>query len=127
MQLYTDTYLFEDGQTAAVTSSVTTTGSITIPGFESAEIEAGSKTAAIHLYNPEKNDCYFEISIILSNGAELYHSNLLAPGQDLYEIPLNQSLSAGTYSATLHYSTYTTDGTYTSLNGADVPVKLVVS
>ncbi len=98
---------------------------ISIPGFESATIEADSTTAALYLYNPAANECYFVISIYLEDGTLLYQSKLVSPGQELYEIELEQALSAGTYSAYINYATYTMDGNYTPLNGATVPYTMI--
>lgn len=99
--------------------------SITIPGFESMTVSANAKQIKAHLYNPEKNNCYFEISIILSDKEEeIYKSKYIKPGQHLYDITLTRELPAGTYSAVLHYSTYSLDD-YIPLNGADVPITLI--
>lgn len=99
--------------------------SISIPGKESMKIQAEEKSVSVDLYNPEDNKCYFEISILLEDGTELYKSKLVKPGQNIYKINLNKELAKGTYNATIHYSTYTMDGNYTPLNGANVPVKLI--
>ena len=101
--------------------------SISIPGFERMTIPAGEKTVPATLYNPEGNECYFKISIILSaSSEEIYASKLISPGQRLYQIELSRALEAGTYSAVLHYNAYTlTD--QKDLNGANVPFELVVN
>ncbi len=106
-------------------------GYISIPGFDSATIDAGSETVSLYLYNPEANECYFVISIYLyegQNGEEelIYQSKLVSPGQELYEITLERALEAGTYQAYVNYATYTMDGEYTPLNGANVPFTLNV-
>ncbi|MCC8356543.1 MAG: hypothetical protein LJU34_01620 [Oscillospiraceae bacterium] len=104
---------------------------ISIPGFESATIDADSETVSLYLYNPEGNECYFVISIYLyegQDGAEelIYQSKLVSPGQELYEITLERALEAGAYQAYVNYATYTMDGEYTPLNGANVPFTLTV-
>lgn len=120
-------YRFEEDQ-SVTTAEKTESDKITIPGFESMTIKAGETKATTHLYNPEDNNCYFEISIILKNSeSEIYQSKLIKPGQNLYEIELDRAMSKGTYDAVLHYNTYTTDGSYTPLNGANVPFELVVN
>lgn len=100
---------------------------ISIPGFEAWTVDAGKTAASTNFYNPEKNTCYFVISVSLDDtGETIYRSKYIKPGQHLYEVELLKSLEAGKYAATLHYSTYTmTD--LTPLNGADVPFELVVS
>ena len=120
-------YQFEEDQ-SITSAEKTQTDKITIPGFDSMTIKAGETKATTHLYNPEDNNCYFEISIILKNSeSEIYKSKLIKPGQNLYEIELDRAMSKGTYDAVLHYNTYTTDGNYTPLNGANVPFELVVN
>lgn len=99
--------------------------SIVIPGFESATIPADEETVELRLYNPENNNCYFEISITLTGSEEeIYKSNLIKPGQELVEITLNRGLEKGNYTAVMHYSAFTTDGSFTPLNGADIPFTL---
>lgn len=116
---------FEADQ-APASQSQGASSSISIPGFESINIQAGASRVSSPLYNPDGNACYFEITVTLdSNGEEIYKSKYLAPGQHLYEIELNRSLSVGSYDATIHYSTYSVED-LTPLNGANVPVKLVV-
>lgn len=120
-------YQFEDDQTLPTVEQLDEAGKITIPGFESMTVKANETKVKTHLYNPESNDCYFEISIRLKNsGSEIYKSKLIKPGQNLYDIELNRGISKGTYDAVLHYSTYTTDGNYSPLNGANIPFELVV-
>lgn len=100
---------------------------ITIPGFESMVASAAKKTAYTTIYNPEGNNCYFEVSIILKDGGkEIYKSKFISPGQHLYEIQFDKSLSAGTYKAVLHYSTYSLDN-YAPMNGANIPFTLIVN
>lgn len=116
----------EPEQQAPVTS-MADTAMISIPGMESMTIPANTATVSTRLYNPEDNPCYFEISITLEDGTELYHSKLVSPGQELYEIELAQTLEAGTYSAILHYSTYSLEDGTTPMNGASVPFTLYVT
>jgi hypothetical protein len=107
--------------------SAAQTDSISVPGFETWTIDAGKTKASTNFYNPEKNTCYFVISVVLDDtGETIYESKYIKPGQHLYEVELLEALNEGTYRATLHYSTYSmTD--LTPLNGADVPFELVVN
>lgn len=118
-------YEFEPEQSVLRSSQQLDFDSISIPGKESIKIQAEEKSVSVDLYNPEDNKCYFEISIMLEDGTELYKSKLVKPGQNIYKINLNKELAKGTYDATIHYSTYTMDGNYTPLNGANVPTKLI--
>lgn len=116
---------FEADQT--LNQTVTETDTISIPGFETWTIDAGETKVSTNFYNPEKNTCYFVISVILDDtGETVYESKYIKPGQHLYEVELIKALEAGTYKATLHYSTYSmTD--LAPMNGADVPFELVVN
>ena len=100
---------------------------ISIPGFETWTVDAGETKASANFYNPEKNTCYFVISVILDDtGEKIYESKYVKPGQHLYEVELTRALEAGTYKATIHYSTYSmTD--LSPMNGADVPFELVAN
>jgi FtsZ-interacting cell division protein ZipA len=113
----------------AQTKSTTTIqqASISIPGVKSMKISKDSKTASVDLYNPSKNNCYFEISIILKDSnKQIYKSNLVRPGQHIYQIDLSQTLPKGEYTAILHYDTYAMDDNYTELNGANIEFTLIV-
>jgi len=121
-------YEFEKDQTAPDTVETVdySDESISIPGVDSITIKADTKKVSVNIYNPENNNCYFEVSIILNDGnEEIYKSKLIKPGQSLYEIELNRQIQKGTYNAALHYNTYTMDGNYTPLNGANVPFELI--
>ncbi len=116
--------LFEPPQTTTAVSDLQS--SITIPGFTKMTFSSASPIVQTDLYNPEGNACYFEISLLLEDTQEiLYQSRFVAPGQHLYEIELTRVLEPGTYSALIHYSTYSMED-YTPLNGANVPFDLVV-
>lgn len=112
---------FEPNQTLGAVEE-----SISIPGFDSMKIPQGTTLVSTNLYNPDKNTCNFEISIILSSTKEeIYKSKLVSPGQHLYQVELSRVLEKGTYDAILHYNTFSLDEN-TPMNGANVPFKLVV-
>lgn len=115
---------FEADQT--LNQSVVQSDKISIPGFKAWTIDAGETKVSTNFYNPEKNTCYFVISVILDDtGETIYESKYIKPGQHLYEVELFKALEAGKYQATLHYSTYSmTD--LTPMNGANVPFELIV-
>lgn len=97
------------------------TNSIDIPGFDVMNIKADTKNQNVNLYNPEKNTCYFKISIFLSNGTKLWESNLVEPGKAIYEITMNQTLSAGEYeNCILKYECFKMDEKQTPLNGSEI-------
>lgn len=100
---------------------------ISIPGFDVMNLKAGETAQSVNLYNPEQNDCYFKISLLLSDGTRLWESNLLAPGKALYEITLDEPLEAGTYEdAVLKYECFTYDEAQSPLNGAEIKLDIQV-
>ena len=115
---------FEAEQTPAAEHS--DPGNIVIPGFTVWNIPAGETNVDSAFYNPEKNQCYFVLTVTLDNGEEvIYQSKYLKPGQRLYQVDLIRPLEAGEYAAVLTYDTYSTDD-YSPMNGAAVPFTLSV-
>lgn len=100
---------------------------IAIPGYKSISLIAGQTKQTVNLYNPEVNDCYFVMSLILPDGSEIWKSKMVAPGKGLYQINLNQELAAGTYeNSILKYECYKQDDDLTKLNGGEVKITLEV-
>lgn len=100
---------------------------IRIPGYESIVIPAGTKDVSVELVNPEENQVYFQISFYLPETDEtIYTSDLIRPGQHLYEITLDKEMEAGEYPLTVKYSTFTADEEMTPQNGADINCTLIV-
>ena len=98
-----------------------------IPGYKSIEIPAGTKEVSVELTNPEENQVYFQISFYLPETDEtIYASDLIKPGQSLYEITLDKSMEAGEYPLTIRYATYSADEAMTPRNGAEVNCTLIV-
>lgn len=103
-----------------------TTNSIAIPGFDKMHMVARQREQVVNLYNPSRNNCYFEITILLPTGEELFHSGLLAPGKTISDIKLNHTLEPGVYDgAILQYSCYSI-GDMSELNGANITFDLEV-
>lgn len=100
--------------------------SISIPGYDSIKLKADQAEQSVYLYNPERNDCYFIVMLIV-DGNVVFASEPIYPGDELTEITLNQNLSAGIYDdVILRYSCYDMTDTTKELNGADVVIKLEV-
>ena len=97
---------------------------IAIPGYKSITVEANKKDVKVNFQNPEGNPCYFEISLLLADGTELYKSKMIEPGKGLYEITLNQPLEPGEYDAVVKYDTFSLEG-LAPMNGAEVQIKLI--
>lgn len=103
------------------------TDTIDIPGFDVMNIKADTAQQSVNLYNPEQNTCYFKMTILLNDGTTLWESKLVEPGKAIYEITLNQSLSAGEYEdCTLKYECFAMDEEQTPLNGSEIKFTLKV-
>ncbi len=103
------------------------TDTIDIPGFDVMNLKAGAEEQSVNLYNPEQNTCYFQMSLLLPDGTELWKSDLVEPGKAVYEITLNQTLAAGEYeNATLKYECFAMDEAQTPLNGSEIKLTLNV-
>lgn len=111
----------------AFNPQATVSDKISIPGFDTWTIDAGETEVSTRFYNPESNTCYFVVSVVLNDTGEvIYESKYIKPGQSLYEVELKRAMEHGTYSATLHYDTYSIADN-SPMNGADVPFQLVVN
>ncbi len=103
------------------------TDTIDIPGFDVMNLKAGTTEQSVNLYNPEQNTCYFQMSLLLPDGTQLWKSGLVEPGKAVYEITLNQTLEAGEYeNATLKYECFAMDEEQTPLNGSEIKLTLNV-
>lgn len=98
-----------------------------IPGYSSAEMNAGDTTLKISIGNPKQNTVGMLATLKLSDGTVLYESPLLKPGQGLKEIPLNKTLTKGTYDAMVVYQCVLLDEKNTPLNSAESGFKLIVN
>lgn len=99
---------------------------ILIPGYSSAYMKAGDTKLQLSIGNPKENICGMYAVVKLQDGTVLYQSPLLEPGQGLDEIPLEQSLEAGTYKAVVEFTCVTLDEAETNLNSADSGFTLTV-
>lgn len=100
---------------------------IDFPGFERLRLKADSETQTLRLTNPPANACYFQISIVMEDGTELWKSGLVEPGYYSEPATLTRPLAPGIYeNATVLYQTFTMDGSMTPLNGGSINVLLDV-
>ncbi len=98
---------------------------IRIPGFKSITIEADKTEVSVNFQNPEQNNCYFVIRLVLKDtGETLYESKMIEPGKGLYTITLSRALAAGSYPAKLQYEPYDMTS-LTRLNGAEINLELI--
>ncbi len=97
-----------------------------IPGYYQAEMNEGDTTLKLRVGNPKNNTVGFFATVKLSDGTVLYSSPLLEPGHGLEEIPLNQTLSKGTYDALVFYQCVLLNEENTPLNAAESGFTLIV-
>ncbi|NCB92513.1 MAG: tRNA (uracil-5-)-methyltransferase [Clostridia bacterium] len=103
------------------------TDTIDIPGFDVMNMQAGVTEQKVNLYNPEQNNCYFKMSILLADGTKLWESNLVKPGKAVYNLALAEPLAAGTYEkSVLKYECFTLDENQSPLNGSEIEFTLNV-
>ena len=100
-------------------------GSIDIPGYESLSFKAGSLSQKVNLKNPQTNDCYFVLSLII-NSETLWTSDYIEPGYAVKDLTLSRALDKGEYDAVLHYDCFTLNDK-TPLNGAEIQLKIKVN
>lgn len=99
--------------------------SITIPATTGLNMAAGQLKQSVDFYNPDENNCYFKISLYLSDDTQLYQSELIEPSEHILDITLNQELEKGIYqNCRLTYDCYTLDETMTPLNSGDVILEI---
>lgn len=98
---------------------------IDIPGFDKITFKADSEKQNILFYNPDKNNCYFQISIITDDGTVLWKSDLVKPSEKIESIELNKKIEKGSFSAIIKYDCFTLEDK-SSLNGAEVKVTIDV-
>lgn len=85
--------------------------SITIPGVTGLSMKSDQLQQKVDFFNPEENNCYFVISIYLSDDTLIYKSDYLAPAESITKITLLQTLQKGTYkNCRMVYNCYTLDG-----------------
>ncbi len=98
---------------------------IRIPGYETMSFQAGETVQSVNIGNPLGNPCYFVISIQIVDGAELFHSDYLKPGEGFESIEINEPLATGEYTAMVQYKCYALDDK-SPLNGANAEFRLIV-
>ena len=98
-----------------------------IPGYSSAEMNAGDTSLHLSIGNPKENSVGMFATLRLSDGTVLYESPLLKPGQGLTDIPLSKSLEKGTYDAVVVYQCVLLDEDNTPLNAAESGFTLYVN
>lgn len=106
---------------------ITENPNISYPGYGELTFKADKKKQDIYLQNPKENTCYFQMSLILSDGRTIWQSEYLEPGNAFNRIELSAALEKGTYeNAVLQYDSYSiTDGR--KLNGSFINLTIKVN
>lgn len=98
--------------------------SITIPAVTGLNMKSCQLQQKVDFYNPKENQCYFVISIYLSDDTLIYRSDYLAPSETITEITLLQPLQKGTYkNCRIVYNCYTLDSK-AALNSGDIKIEI---
>ena len=98
---------------------------IAIPGYEKLDFAAGKTAQTVNLKNPQTNDCYFVLSLII-NSETLWTSDYIEPGYAVKKLTLSRALDKGEYDAVLHYDCFTLNDK-TPLNGAEINLTIKVN
>ncbi len=102
---------------------------VVIPGWSAMKLPAGETEAETTLYNPEKNEGYYDLSFTLTldeTGEEVFTTGKIPPGYRCSKVTLNRALEAGKYEATLLVQPYLQSDTDAQLNRANVSLTLIV-
>lgn len=98
-----------------------------LPAFNPLYVVQNDTQVKTVLWNPEKNQVYFQFQIVLDNSGEvIYESRLVPPGQAIYELQLKRGLPRGAYPVTIRITTYDLEDYEQKLNGGEVQTKLNV-
>ena len=98
--------------------------SIQIPAVTGIYMRSGQLNQTVDFYNPKENNCYFVISLYLSDDTLIYKSDMIAPAEHIKEITLLQELKRGIYrNCRLVYNCYSLDNK-TQLNGSNVVLEI---
>lgn len=98
--------------------------SIQIPAVTGIYMRSGQLNQTVDFYNPKENNCYFVISLYLSDDTLIYKSDMIAPAEHIKEITLLQELKRGIYrNCLLVYNCYSLDNK-TQLNGSNVVLEI---
>lgn len=100
---------------------------IIIPAFQPLYVKSEDTAVRTVLWNPEKNQVYFQFHLVLRDTEEvIYESRLVPPGQAIYELSLNRSFEQGVYPLIVRVSTYDLKEYEKQMNGGEVETSLHV-
>ena len=98
--------------------------SIDIPCITGLNFKSGQLEQSVDFYNPDTNQCYFVISLYLSDNTLIYKSGYLEPSKHIKKINLTQELQRGLYkNCRLLYQCYTLDNK-SQLNSGEAKLEI---
>lgn len=98
---------------------------ITIPAITGLNMVAGQLQQAVDFRNPDTNNCYFQISLYLSDDTLIYKSGYLAPSEQIQEITLYQELEKGLYlNCHMVFDCFTLDEEKSPLNSGEIIIEI---
>lgn len=107
--------------------NITENPNISYPGYGDLAFKADKKKQDIYLQNPKENTCYFQMSLILSDGRTIWQSGYLEPGNAFDRIELSEALEKGTYeNVVLQYDSYSIKDGH-KLNGSSINLTIKVN
>lgn len=100
--------------------------SISIFGFSELHMKSGELNQSFDFRNPNTNDCYMDIELLLSDGTKLFEIKRIEPGYGIKEVQLNDVLENGDYLNCFFNVQCFSLKDDTQLNGASMSVDLYV-
>lgn len=97
---------------------------ITIPSTSGIYLKSGQLEQKVDLYNPADNQCYFQITLALSDKTVIWKSGYIAPSESVKDITLLKTLERGIYgNCTLTYHCFSLDEKL-PLNSASIEIEI---
>ncbi len=102
-------------------------GKIMIPDCKNLSAKCNSDKIDVDFYNPENNNCYLKVTVILSETSEIiYESTVVSPGERVNSVRMSKIFSKpGIYDIKIKIDAYRID-TFSYLNGILFSEKLEV-
>lgn len=98
---------------------------ISIPGFSKIVFNHGTKEQPFKFHNPETNNCYMNISLVVDNEV-IFEMERIEPGYGVKEIKLSKTLDSGLYTdCTFSVKCFSMDND-TQLNGVQNKIDIYV-
>lgn len=97
---------------------------IGLPGYGDIQMIADTDTAAIALWNPKTNPCYFKFTITMEEKT-IFESSKIAPGKAITKVKFNQKIPKGVHEIKIKIESYSLEDGETKMNGGVAVTKLI--